>query len=277
LFAFYIKKVGAIIRRGAGEMYLIYRATVAHFKTHWSSQANFWAGILGMLVNNSLTLLGIWAMLFAGKTGLDAARDQFLVMNFILMFTWGIIHVFLGGLVELDSQINGGGLDLALATPRNPLLVLSLTSSSLPAWGDLILGLIGIIIFTFQLGPLFLVNAMAIGLFALIALGAVFLGVGSMAFWFRRTEAMTSVILNMCLAFNTYPIDTTGQAGRWMIFLLPLLLLGVMPANYVLNPTWELLAIEAAASIGFLLAMLLVFWVGQKRYQSSAAMTAQRT
>lgn len=55
----------------------------------------------------------------------------------------------------MDQMISDGGLDLALMTPRNPFLILSIAKSSLPAWGDLLIGLWGILFFSVKLGWLF--------------------------------------------------------------------------------------------------------------------------
>lgn len=258
-------------------MRLLLKSALFHFQTHWSNKANFWSGILGMLVNNSLTLLGIWAMLFAGKDGLVEARDSFFVMNFILMLAWGLIHLFLGGIANLDTQISQGGLDLAMTAPRSPFFMLSLTSSQLPAWGDLILGAVGLGIFAVKWGGLFFAHAVFISAFASLALYSFFLFVGCLAFWFRRTEAAHSVLINMCLAFNTYPIfDGAGSGFRWGLFFAPILLVGVVPAAYLRDPSLYVLGIEAVGSILLFLAMRQLFFLGMKKYQSASVLGLQR-
>jgi ABC-type uncharacterized transport system permease subunit len=258
-------------------MSLIGRSARFHFNSHWSSQSNFWIGITGMLVNNSLTLLGIWAMLFAGKASLIEARDTFFIMNSVLMLAWGVIHVFLGGVANLDTQINQGSLDLAMVTPRSPFLTLSLTSSDLPAWGDVILGGLGLVIFSFHSGFLFFLHSLVMVFFACVSLYSFFLFSGSLAFWFRRTENAHAVLINMCLAFNTYPIFGGSESGsRWAIFLTPILLAGVIPASFLVQPTLELLALEVIGSLVVLFAAKKFFYLGMKRYQSCSILGLQR-
>jgi ABC-type uncharacterized transport system permease subunit len=230
-----------------------------------------------MIVNNSLTLLGIWAMLFAGKEQFNEARNNFFLMNFVIMAAWGFVHVFLGGVARLDTQINEGALDLAMTTPRSPFLMLSITRSDLPAWGDMLLGLIGLVGFSIYLGPVFFLRATLMTTFASLAIYSFFLCVGSLAFWFRRTEAAYSVLVNMFLAFNTYPIFSEGAGFRWAIFVMPALLGGVIPARYILNPSLRTLLIEAAGSIAFHLAARLIFALGLKKYQSASGLGLQRT
>jgi ABC-2 type transport system permease protein len=256
----------------------VFRAAIFHFRTHWSNQANFWSGITGMLVNNSLILFGIWAMLFAGKSHLNESRDGFLMMNLILMLAWGCLHVFGGGATTLDTQITQGHLDSAMTTPRAPLLVLSLTSSYLPAWGDMLLGFIGILAFSFRLGPVFFLHALLISIFATLALLAVYLFIGCLAFWFRRTDNAHSVLVNICLAFNTYPVyEGSGAGPRWMIFILPLLLSGAVPAAYLVNPSLKMLALEAGGSVVMFFLARAVFHRGLRRYQSASVPSLQRS
>jgi ABC-type uncharacterized transport system permease subunit len=258
-------------------MRLLFRATYFHFQTHWANRGNFWSGILGMVVNNALTLLGIWAMLFAGKEGLTNERDLFFLMNFVLMTAYGIVHAFLGGIANLDKQINEGGLDLAMATPRSPVLLLSLTASHLPAWGDLAIGLAGLIFFALRSGPLFFFHCFLITSFATLAMFSFLLSVGALSFWFRRTEAAYSMLINMFLAFNTYPMLQSGSNLRWMLVLAPALLGGMIPAEYLLAPSLRVFLIEAGGSVIFGLTSWLLFQMGMKRYQSASVLGLQRT
>ncbi|MGZ3694224.1 MAG: ABC-2 family transporter protein [Bdellovibrionota bacterium] len=257
-------------------MRLILTAIRAHFSQHWSSQSNFWSGVIGMMINNSLTLLGIWAMLFAGKTQFNEARNVFFLMNFILMTAWGFVHGILGGVASLDKQINEGGLDLAMTTPRSPFLMLSITRSDLPSWGDLALGLSGLLGFGMVFGVSYFFRGLLMIAFSTLVVYSFFLCVGCLAFWFRRTEAAYSVLVNMFLAFNTYPIFSDATVFRWAIFVTPALLAGLIPAKYVLQPTFSALALEAVGSLLIFLFARLVFALGLRRYQSAAGLGLQR-
>lgn len=261
------------LEKNRNTMNLVMKAFLGHLDSQWSSPTNFWSGIIGMLINNYLTLLGIWAMLFAGKPDLDPTRDFFYVMNFILMLAWGFIHIFLGGITALDEIITEGALDQTLTAPRSPFFILSLTRSDLPAWGDLILGFMGLVFFSLQKGFLFFGQSLLLTLFAGISLYAIFLFIGCMAFWFRRTDAIHSVLLNVCLAFNTYPLVDTGAGFRWSIFIIPLFFIGVLPARCVLAPTWFELIWEVCGSLIFFFAIRMFFKLSLKRYQSSSVFT----
>jgi ABC-type uncharacterized transport system permease subunit len=252
---------------------LIAKFSKCHLASQWSSQSNFWSGVIGMLVNNYLTLLGIWAMLFAGKPALDSLSETFLITNFILMLAWGAVHIFLGGVSNLDQQITEGALDHALIAPRSSFLLLSLNKSHLPAWGDLILGFFGLFVFAFRFGFLFFLQSIFISIFAIIALFAIFMFIGSLAFWFRRTEAVHLVLVNICLAYNTYPIVDTGTGMRWLLFMLPILFIGVVPAAFVVQPDLNIMVYEIIGSLLFYLLVRQTFYFGLRKYQSNSGMT----
>jgi ABC-type uncharacterized transport system permease subunit len=240
----------------------------AHLASQWSTQSNFWSGIIGMLVNNYLTLLGVWAMLFAGKESLERSSQLFFIMNFVLMLAWGIVHVFFGGIANLDQQITSGALDSVLVVPRSPFFLLALTKSDLPAWGDIILGFLGLLAYSFKFGLLFFAQSIFVSIFATLALFAIYLLIGSLTFWFRRTELIQSVVINICLAFNTYPITHSGTGLRWFFYWVPILFIGVVPADFIVSPKLTTIFCEIVGSLGLLYLAKKIFKLGLKRYQS---------
>jgi ABC-2 type transport system permease protein len=243
-----------------------------HFNSYWSTQSNFWSGVLGMILNNILVLVGIWAMVFTGKTDQKDAELAFLSMNFILMASWGIVHLLMGGLTELDQQINDGRLDLTLISPRAPLAVAMHSHFHLPSLGDLVFGLIGIAILGFQNGLPFFVRSLVMVSSSCFALIGLFVLMGSISFWLRRTDAISNLIINVSLSFNVYPVIPIQQLGlnspKWILFVFPFLLLGVVPTRYLIEPTSAWLLTQLLGSLLFFCIAILVFKTGLRRYQS---------
>lgn len=257
-------------------MRLLLLAAKNHFLSYWSNQTNFWSGVLGMIVNNAITILGIWAMLFAGKSGYTQEQIFFFAMNFLLMVSYGCLHVFFGGITKLDQQINDGALDLVLMNPRDTIFTIGMTSSSLPAWGDIILGLVGLVALSFFTSILFLFHALLMISASFLATYAFYILVGSMAFFFRRIESASAVWVNIFLALNTYPVIDTNRY-KWVLFFVPVLLAGMIPAQYLLQPSLAVFSAEILASVVFFLMARLIFWWGMRRYQSQAGLGLQRT
>ncbi len=254
-------------------------ASRAHLRAHWSSPSHFWSGFLGMLVNNAIALGTIWAMLFAGRPELGEQSAAYACMTLVNMTAWGFLHIFLGGWIELGSQIDGGGLDSALMTPRPALVMTSITQSYIPAWGDLVMGLGGLVILaTVKYGPLFFLQGLLMSALAAAALSGIFILIGSVGFWARRNERLTNTLVMMVISVNSYPVfDSLGDSLKWLLLFAPVTAVGVIPARFLLHPDAATLATEASGA--FLLFGLGagIFRRGLHRYQSTPAFTGART
>lgn len=258
-------------------MRLLIKSIQFHFLSYWSTPLNFWSGVIGMLVNNILTLLGVWAMLFAGKSQLDSSRDLFLITNFVMMTAWGLVHIFLGGVRSLDQQIQRGSLDLILTTPRSLFLMSAITASSLPAWADLILGIFGLFALSLNYGGFFLFHSFYMIILATLALFSLFILIGALTFWMNRTESLIDVLVNIILVFNTYPIFQNNFENKLFIFVIPILLAGVIPAQLIIAPSIKIFLLEFCGSFLLYFFCTSVFKLGLKKYQSSSLFTGIRS
>jgi ABC-2 type transport system permease protein len=257
---------------------LWFLSTRAHLLAHWSNPSHFWSGFIGMLVNNAIVIGTLWAMLFAGRPELSEQGAAFGGMTFVTMTSWGFIHIFLGGWTELGSQIDGGGLDSALMTPRAPLVLTALTASYIPAWGDFLMGIAGLAVMAAtRYGPLFLLNGLLMSALAAAALGGVFILIGSLGFWARRNERLTNTLLMVIISVNGYPIfDSVGDSLKWLLVFAPLTVVGVIPARFLLHPDAATLAAETAAAMILFFGAIVIFRRGLRRYQSTPAFTGAR-
>jgi ABC-2 type transport system permease protein len=257
-------------------MKLLWIAFLAHFNSHRSTATNFWSGIVGMVVNNILVLVGIWAMLFAGKEHAQTQGRFFLLVNFFIMTLWGVIHVFMGGLRELPNLIHNGGLDIHLLSPRAKWLSVSVTASDLPAWGDIIVGALGLAYFSFQSGFVFFANVLLFLMISMLGLTCFFLTLGALSFWFRRSDSLNNCLIHMLLGINTYPIVDRQQNFKLFLFLFPGLTLGIIPATFLQEPSMETFAWQVFGCLLLFLTSKLLFKFGLKRYQSSPRFTSFR-
>lgn len=94
---------------------------------------------------------------------------------------------------------------------------------------------------------------------------------GCLAFWLRRTDTINSVLLNICVAFNAYPLVDLGSSFRWSILIIPLFFISVIPAHYVLNPNLKVFLVEGIGSLLLYGCAYAIFKFGLKKYQSSSA------
>lgn len=247
---------------------------------HWDAQksnpANFWAGTLGMIVNNLIVLWGLWAMLFHGKPDGEKMTVYFLALNAMITIAWGSVCFFFGGVQSLGQFVEEGTLEPMLATPRNPLLLVGMSQSSAPALGDLIQGACNVI-------AIFYLASWDLGLRCLLFTfisGIAFLGLfilmGSIPFFVARGNALANLLLECNLSLSFYPTGKIfSDRGRWLLFLTPAAVTGVLPITAIDEGTWASGMTSLVAAVSFLWLAMQVFRIGLRRYQSSSYVLAR--
>jgi ABC-2 type transport system permease protein len=249
-------------------------------KYHWDSQksnpANLIAGTLGMIINNLIILWGLWAMLFDGKPDGQAMTIYFLALNGMITIAWGGICFFLGGIRYLGEYIEEGSLEPMLATPRKPLLLISISQSMMPALGDLIQGSCNLIALLF-LAPLEMaLRAMIFTFVSAIAFLGLFILLGSIPFFVRRGNALAQLLLECNLSLSFYPTGQifTGQ-GRYILYLTPAVVTAILPMKATESGNWQIAGLALIGACLFLCLGILVFKQGLRRYQSASYITAR--
>ena len=256
---------------------LLLLAFKCHWRAHRSTSINFWSGIIGMIINNVLLLLGIWAMLFAGKDHLNSQKIYFFTINFVLMFAWGIFHILFGGLALLANLIHTGGLDRHMLSGRPIWLSVATLRSDLACWGDIVIATCGFAVLFYYHGWLFAFGTILMLAMATLALMFTYVAIGTLGFWISRSGELNNVLINAFLAINSYPVLDPKSNHKVFMFLIPALAAGMIPGeflNTLLTPLAYPLVLKWIAYEGLgtavigAIAFALFHW-GLKHYQSS--------
>lgn len=232
---------------------------------------------MSMLVNNVIFLTGIWGMLFAGKPENHHLLFYYLALNSLVMTAWGIINFFFGGWIELGELIVSGQFESKLATPRHPLLLVATHTLHPAALGDLLMGVLGIILL-FALGP----EGMGTRTLVACALATVgFIGVyvfsGSLAFFFARGNMLTLLVREITLSLSGYPMGKIfpGGMGRILLLLTPAAAVSILPVEWIESGTWTSFGWAVFALIISLFIAKLTYNSGVRRFQSISLVTTQ--
>ncbi|MBX7232040.1 MAG: ABC transporter permease [Bdellovibrionales bacterium] len=255
---------------------LIQLALKYHWDAHKSNPANLIAGVLGMVVNNIIVLWGLWAMLFDGKPDGQALTIYFLSLNAMITIAWGSICYFIGGVRSLGEYIEEGTLEPMLATPRNPLVLVGISQSITPALGDILQGLCNLVALFF-LAPADMVFRCILFTFSSgVAFLGLFILTGSIPFFVRRGNALAQLLLECNLSLSFYP---TGKIftdkGRFLLFLTPAAVTGVLPMQAIENGHWSTAFIAVVGAMCFFGFSILIFNLGLKKYQTSSYVSAR--
>ncbi|MFL7791634.1 MAG: ABC transporter permease [Anaerolineae bacterium] len=233
----------------------------------------FFLQAFGMLLNDAM-LLFFWSVLFRQLPSLRGwDLTQVLTLYGIVALGFGAATIVCGNTTRVARIIASSDLDYYLALPADPLAHLLVSRMSLPAWGDLIFGLIVYLIAApdrWASLPLFLLLG-ALSALIIIAFGVL---MGSLAFWLGRAETLAGQLNDKLIAFSLYPIDIFPGLVRVLLYtLIPSAFISSVPAELLSDFRWEQLTLLMAFVVGITLTARLVFRLGLRRYESGNLVT----
>ncbi len=255
---------------------LILLAISFHWDAQRSNPVNLFAAIGGMVINNSIVLFGLWAMLFSGKPDGEEVTLYFLTLNTVVTIAWGATCFFMGGFYSLAEFIEEGSLEPMLSSTRHPLLLVGISQSVLPALGDLIQGFC-------TLGVVSYLGGFSLGLkcFSLVGVSAIactatFILTGSIPFYVTRGGQLASLIREICLALSFYPTGKVfDDRMRWALWLTPAAAVALMPMRAIENWGVPEVTVAVLSAVGLFIFAVLVFHFGLRRYQSANYIVAR--
>jgi ABC-type uncharacterized transport system permease subunit len=241
-----------------------------NLSAHLSNLPNLAAATCGMILNNVIYQIGMWGMIFAGKSQNDSLIVYFIALQALIWTAWGAINFFFGGWMDLGDLIVSGQFESKVATPRHPLVLVGVHSLHPSALGDLLMGIMGI-------SYLFLSGEIAIGfrmivasLLAFIALFSTYVFAGSIAFYVSRGNVLALMVREIVVSLCCYPVGKMFPSGLGRIFLLltPAAAVSMLPMSWVESAGVEEFG-RATFSVLIWLCLSLGFYnLGVKRFQA---------
>jgi len=242
------------------------------FKAATKLRAAFALQIIGMMVNN-IGLLAGWLFLFSrfgtinGWSGLD-----YMGMQGVSMFVFGLILAFVAGIVELPRYVDQGTFDIYLTRPSSILGQVASSTVEVATIGDILLGL--------TLVGIYIVTAHVTLAAALMFLVALVIAVTIMfcftllpyllAFYIFDSDKVARAAHMMFMDTGVFP---TGVITGWMRTVLltgfPGLFAFVIPLQVLRGLEWEYLLLGGAVAVFWLLVTLWLFRRSLRRYESA--------
>jgi len=252
------------------------RALAYNFDQFRAAPANLIAGALGMVINNVLFLSGIWMMLFAGKDENRPIQLYFIALNALVMVSWGFVNFLVGGLRELGSFVEEGTLEPMLATPRHPLWLVAFSRNHVPAFGDLVMGVLLLGLLAALGDPAMASRALAAIAISCVAWAGFFVLVGSLAFFLPRGASVGEFLLNAILSLSSYPTGRMFEGwGRIVLLSLPVGAISILPLEALMGAGWRSYALAAGGAGILFLAGLGLFRAGARRYRTVSLIGAR--
>lgn len=235
-------------------------------------------GIFGFLLENAI----IFSTLYLTITAIPSLNGWTInMMGFLYGFYLipkAIDHIFTDQVWQLgNGGITRGILDKYLIKPINPLFQLIAEMIQLEGIGELILGIIFLIVFTPMLAITWtlshIIALIICSMASIVFFFSIKLIFGSLSFWTKRSIEVMTLIYDFS-NFAKYPIDIFHKAIRFLLtFILPFSVVIFFPIRALLfgGNLWLVTFYVIVASTLMLMLSLTIWQKGLNRYESAGS------
>jgi len=234
---------------------------------------SFLIQVFGMALNNSAFIF-FWLILF-NRVGGDIKGYGFEQVMFLWSLAstgYGLTDVFMGNARFISSIIYKGELDVYLLQPRPVLPNLVGSRMSIAGWGDIIYGVILFVLtqeLTWGKGGLFILFALLMAL----VFSSMRVFYHSLTFYLGNSENFAGTITELMITFTIYPGSIFSAPTTWILHsMIPAALVAWIPARIFAHFQWTQLLLVLGADSLVVLAAVILFHQGLKRYASGNRM-----
>ena len=228
------------------------------------------------MILNNFFYFAIWIVFFDRFKDVRGwgIADMYVTFG-VISSAFGLVSLFFGNAFMLGDIINNGRLDYYLSLPR-PVLLHAVSSRMISSgMGDLTYGFLSYAVSGQFSWDGFLRFLLAIVLAAVVFASFLIL-VNSAAFWAGVVSSFSNMMVNAMITFGIYPITLFDNYAKLILFtLVPAALMGAVPAEFIVQFTWQTLAELLLGALVFLGLAVTVFSLGLKRYESGSAIQVE--
>lgn len=239
-------------------------------------RTSFLMNIIGMAINNiSFIVLWVFFIQSVGIIGGWTTSDIIGLQGFTAI-CYGLVFSFGGGIKKLPDYVLGGAFDRFMLSPKNILMRVATSSFSASGIGDLLFGIICMIIYGILLHASVLQVALMILLVVLstIIFFAFTVIVYSVSFLFTDAAPVVEGIFSFFFTPAIFHGGSFQGATRvFFVFVVPSLLIGTIPVEIVKDISMGKLAIVAIFTVLWLVLSIKIFNRAIRHYESSNLMT----
>lgn len=238
------------------------------------NKVTFISNILFMMLNNASFIIQ-WLILFHLKEDIGGyTMNEVMLLWGLIASSHGLANIFFARAFSLPGLIINGKLDSYLVLPKNVLLGIITSATNPSAIGDFLYGLLVVCIFCFDIKRFFLfllfsiIGAVIITAFALL--------MGSLTFWFVRSELFGYHMVNSLISFATYPDGIFNGTVKFILYLIiPVGMAIYQPVHIMLH--FDIYMFLMVVGYAFLISAVsvFVFYRGLRKYSSGNLMEAR--
>ena len=238
------------------------------------NKTTFFTNIIFMILNNASFIIQ-WLVIYSLKDNIGGYQLKDIILLWgIASSTYGIARFFFKKAFNLSETIINGKLDSFLVQPKNVLISCITTDVEVSAIGDMIYGLIMLIIYGINIKNFILFTIFSIsGGFMLVSISVI---LSSLSFWFTKTDLIADTINSQMVNFATYPDSIFKGIAKIILYtIVPVGFVNYLPIHIINEFNLKLFLILICVSMLFILIAFKVFYKGLKRYSSSNLMISK--
>lgn len=251
---------------------LIFSYFALNLKKEWQYKQSFFMQILMMILNDLFFIIQ-WAIIFNIVDNIGGyGFSEVMMLWGIAAGGYGVSHAFFGGAWNIKDMIYDGKLDVFLSQPKNVLINVCCSSTSISAIGDILYSFVAFAIAGASWWWYLLILPISI-LSGLIYV-SVYVCYVSLAFYVKRGDAVAQSVEGTLNKVGNYPPHIFSTGVKWLFMtLIPAFFYTFLPVQFfLLTPNiWWILGIVGVTIIWICLAFLF-FHKGLKKYNSGSLM-----
>ena len=238
------------------------------------NKTSFIMNVLFMILNNASFIIQ-WIVIYSLKEDVGGYTfNQILLLWAIAASTYGFSHFIFKRSYSLSDIITNGKLDSFLVQPKNVLISAITTDVEVSALGDLLYGYIVLIISGLTPTKFLLFTFFSVTGAIIITDIAVLLG--SLSFWFGKSDMIADTGNTLVLSFSTYPDGIFKGLSRILLLtIIPIGLTSYFPVWIITKFDLKLTLVILITTIAITILTFVVFYRGLRRYSSSNLMISK--
>lgn len=230
---------------------------------------------ISFMVLNDASILVQWFILFRLREDVGGyTLREVLMLWGLTAASYGLSHILFARAFSMSDLIIKGKLDSFLVQPKNVLLSVLTSSTSISAIGDVLYGVVLVCACKPGVGGFFLfllfvmTGTLVFTAFALL--------LGSLSFWFVRMDILQNQMDMGMVSFSTYPDGIFQGASRFLLyFLIPVGMAVWQPVHVIASFDAGMLFAVLGYACALSAAAVAVFYRGLRRYASGNLMGAR--
>lgn len=251
-----------------GNLKLIFNYFKLNIRKEYKYKTAFYMQIIMMILNDLFFVIQ-WFIIFklVDNIGGYGFKETMLLWA-ITAGGYGVSHAFFGGAWHMKEIVYEGRLDVYLTQPKNALINVCCSTTSVSAIGDIIYSYV-VLIMVGAPWHWYLIMPVISVLSGLVYV-SVYVVYSSFCFYVNRGDAMGKMVESTINKVGSYPPAIFNNVVKFLLAtLIPAFFYSFVPVQYfLLTPSiWGILIMFGVTAIWVLLAFL-SFNKGIKRYNS---------